>query len=224
MDARPDEEDRTATAIDAIAGSLAIEHTSVDTVVGQRRESARFMEVIGDLEAEVGRQLGFRLSITFPYDGVNTGQNWSGMRAGLRQWLVNESASLPEGEHSIQLPEFLFAFHVSKATGRTPGLFFRRYEPEEPGFAERLRVQIERKAAKLGPHRSAGRTTVLIVESDDIALMNRAKLERAILIGFPNGLPEQVDELWYADTSVPGEPPQFFELVARRSPTPNRVV
>ena len=63
-----------------------------------------------------------------------------------------------------------------------------------------------------------------IVESDDIALMSRAKLEKAVSDGFPNGLPGEVDELWYADTSVPGELPQFFELVTRKSLTRNRVV
>ena len=38
---RPDEENRDSSDIDAIAGSFAIEHTSIDTLPDQRRDSLK---------------------------------------------------------------------------------------------------------------------------------------------------------------------------------------
>jgi hypothetical protein len=43
VDIWPDEETRQSAGIDAIAGKFAIEHTSVDTIPNQRRDSAWFI-------------------------------------------------------------------------------------------------------------------------------------------------------------------------------------
>jgi hypothetical protein len=53
VDRRPDEENRGSPDVDAIAGRFVIEHTSVDTVPNQRRDSDWFMRAVGDLEREL---------------------------------------------------------------------------------------------------------------------------------------------------------------------------
>ena len=70
----PDSENRRSSDIDAIAGRLAIEHTSVDTVPNQRRDSAWFMNVAQPLEDAFGSSMRFRLQIVFEYGAVATGQ------------------------------------------------------------------------------------------------------------------------------------------------------
>ena len=62
---------------------------------------------------------------------------------------------------------------------------------------------MRRKAEKLEPYRTRGKRTVLLLDSGDIALMSVDKLVAAIRARFQTGLPDGVDELWYADTSVP---------------------
>jgi hypothetical protein len=76
VDSRPDESERNDVAIDAIAGPLAIEHTSIDTIDGQRRDDARFMDMVADLESELGPTMTSRLMVVFPYGGIRTGQDW----------------------------------------------------------------------------------------------------------------------------------------------------
>ena len=49
-------------------------------------------------------------------------------------------------------------------------------------------------------------TTILLIENDDIALMNEVKMLDAIRGAYPDGLPCGVDEIWFADTSIPKEP------------------
>jgi hypothetical protein len=215
VECRPDEVERNDAAIDAIAGPLAIEHTSIDTVKEQRRDDARFMAVVAELGAELGSAITSCVSLLFPYDGVQVGQDWFAMKASLRAWIVGEAPNLPDGIHAANIPGVPFSVRVEKAgpaTGRQPGLFFMRMAPPEPDLTSRLRALIERKTAKLAPHRAQGQTTSLIVESDDIALMNRSKLASAVASGFASGLPPELDELWYADTSVPRHPPPFARL------------
>ena len=66
-----------------------------------------------------------------------------------------------------------------------------------------MRAAFERKAAKLARYQGEGKTTVLLVKSDDIALMNEEKMLAAIQEAFPNGPPAGVSQVWYADTAIP---------------------
>ena len=51
----------------------------------------------------------------------------------------------------------------------------------------------------------------MLVENDDIALMNEAKMLDALREAYPDGLPQGVDEIWFADTSI-SDKPQFRDF------------
>lgn len=169
----PDEENSNTTDIDAVAGHLAIEHTSVDTLLDQRGRSAWFSGIAQPIEQEIGNRLDFRLDVVFPYEGVAKGQDWKAERLAIEAWILNTAGALPDGRQSIELADVAVAFEATKASDRKPGVFFRRRVPHDASFADRLREQIVRKAAKLPAYRSKGKRGVLLVESNDIALMNR---------------------------------------------------
>lgn len=76
VDRRPDEENRGSSDIDAIAGPFAIEHTSIDTLPNQRRDSDWFMRAAGKLERELPSTSPFRLNVTLEYNAVGIGQDW----------------------------------------------------------------------------------------------------------------------------------------------------
>jgi hypothetical protein len=213
----PDIENRDSSDIDALAGPLAIEHTSVDTVADQRRDGAWFSQVVDPVQHGPASRLSFRLALTFPYDGVARGQDWAAMRGALEAWILGEAPRLPEGRHSARPEGFPFAFDVRKASDRRPGVFFLRYAPEDSPLGERLRQQVERKAAKLRRYTDEGKRGVVLLESNDIALMSETVLVQALKLGFPQGLPCVVQELWYADTSIDGTPwfHDFTEAVGR---------
>lgn len=46
-------------------------------------------------------------------------------------------------------------------------------------------------------------TTILLIENNDIALMNEGIMLDSIQTAYPNGLPQGVKKIWYADTSMP---------------------
>ena len=204
VDAWPDEE--TPSEIDAIAGPFAIEHTSVDTIPNQRRDGAWFSRVVKPLEDEFRCRLPFRLVLTFPYEGIQTGQDWSEINVALRDWILNEAPRLPIGSHAIgSVPEIPFEFHAAKRSSSHSGLLFGRFAPYDRTLPHRLREQLDRKLKKLSPYKGKNKTTILLVESDDIALMNDGIMWDGLSSAYTDGLPQGLDEIWFADTSIPEE-------------------
>jgi hypothetical protein len=78
----PDGENRNSSDIDAIACDFAIEHTSIDTILNQRRDSDWYLRAIHLLERELPFRLDFRLQIALEYDAVTKGQDW--LQSGTR--------------------------------------------------------------------------------------------------------------------------------------------
>ena len=205
VERRPDEENRDSSDIDAVAGPFAIEHTSMDTLPNQRRDADWYTRATGNLEQDLSSMPPFRLNICLEYDAVSKGQDWFAIRAALMSWINNDAYVLSDGWHVINDVEGVpFRLHVHKASDRRPGVFFARFEPNDETLVDRVRTALERKAAKLFKYWHKY-TTVLLVESEDIALMNEGKMLGAIQEAFPKALPSGVDEVWYVDTSIPSD-------------------
>ena len=199
---RPDQENRRSQDIDAIANGFAIEHTSIDTLPNQRRNSDWFMRVVGNLADELERKPPFRLKIILEYDAIDKDQNWPAIRVALKTWVEHEALRLPEGRSIIEKSSDIpFRLLVLKSNGRHPGIFFARYEPNDDTLPERIKIKFNEKAEKLAKYQRPGTTTVLLIENDDFALMNDEKIIKAIRTAFPAGPPTGVDIVWYADTS-----------------------
>jgi len=206
VDSWPEDDNRNSPDIDAVAGAFAIECTSIDTLSRQRRDSDWFLQVVGGLEQELPRQVPFRLNITLEYGAVKKGQDWTTIRQGLKNWLVNEAQHLPEGRHVLEaVPNVPFRLHVKKAYGRRPGVIFGRFKPDDDTLANRIRELFDEKANKLAKYHASGKTTVLLLDSWDYVLMNEWIMFEGIQDAYPDGPPPEVDQIWYADTSIPNE-------------------
>ena len=190
--------------IDAIAGKYAIEHTSIDTIKNQRRDSDWFMKVIEGLEKKFSSTLDYRLNITFPWDSVKPGQDWPIIRSSLYKWILKESPNCADGHCWVEdIQNIPFKFFIRKSSDRTPGLFFARFEPEDDSLSDRLSIQLQRKIKKLSLYKEQGKETILIVDSNDIALMNQWRMTEAVFTAFSEGFPKGLDQIWYADTTLP---------------------
>ncbi len=211
VDSWPDEENRTSNDIDAIAGQFAIEHTSIDTVENQRRNNAWFMDAIGDIEKELKGHFSFRLEVVIPYEGTQC-KDRQAIKDAMKSWLLTEAPRLAEGIHNVKgVIGIPFNFHVDKSVKRQPGLLFFRIEPNGSSLSVLLRKQLDSKSEKLKRYKLNGHITILLIESEDIALMNHSKLTKEIRAGYNGSLPTNVDQIWYADTSIPDDL-QFIDL------------
>lgn len=207
-----DEENRKSSDIDAIAGFFAIEHTSVDTIANQRRDADWFLHAAGGIEEAVAHQLQYRLDISIPYEAVQYGQNWADIQKSFITWIVTCTPDLGQGVHTIANVQGIpFEFIAKKDTKHKPKLFLARIAPLDNSLSGRIREQFFRKSQKLLPYKEQGYITVLLSESNDIALMDEAKMLDAIRIGLSRRLPKGVDRLWYVATGIP-EDLLFFEF------------
>jgi len=200
VERHPDKENPGISDIDAIAGNFAIEHTSIDTLVNQRRNSDWFSKIVGGLDKELSKKVSSRIVITFPYHAIRKGQNWAEIREALINWVISKSSQLEEGTHIINdISDVEFQVNVRGGDWK-PGLLFARFEPNDETLPSRIKTLFDRKLEKLGKYHSPECTTVLLVENNDIALMNDWKMLESIRNAYPDGMP-YVDEIWYADTS-----------------------
>lgn len=208
IDVWPDQNNRQSKDIDAIAGPYAIEHTSIDTIPDQRRDSAWFLQIIRPLEDEFQNKLPYRLALTLPYEGIQIGQDWFKITDALRNWVKNESPKIPQSTRLIfikDVPGIPFGFYCIKRNSPRTGLLFSRVAPNDQSFPDRLKAQMGPKIKKLLPYKALNKTTVLLIESDDIALMNEDIMWDGLKSAYSNGLPQGLDRIWFADTSIPKE-------------------
>jgi hypothetical protein len=133
---------------------------------------------------------------------VRRPKSWEPLREALRSWLRSGAADdLKDGDHAIALEGFPDTLRVRKWTNAPPGINFMRVAREDETLADRLRERCDQKIKKLVPWSAAGETTVLLLETDDIALMNHHKLAAAVYAAYPKK-PAGIDQIWHADTSI----------------------
>ena len=171
------------------------------------------MQVFGALEAEFREGMSFYLGITVDYQAIAVGQQWTAILTALRGWVLHSAGRLPDGSHVVRgVAGLPFALHVRKSCSRRAGLFVSRFAPTDETMPARVRNLLDRKAQKVARYHGEY-TTVLLVESRDIALMNEGVMVAAIRAAYPSGLIAGVDQVWYADTSIP-EKPEFIDFTA----------
>ena len=189
--------------IDAIADIFAIEHTSVDSIPKQREHSDWFERAIAGLEKD-NIQLPFRLMVQIPYDGIRKGQNWSSIKNAFKHWVMHESPKLTEGRSEIEnVTGVPFGFAATKSlSSKFPGLYFMRYDPGRRITPEEVRGKLESKIQKLIRYHPIY-TTLLLIESNDIAFMNDDIMLELLLEALSGKLPEGIDELWFVHSDIP---------------------
>jgi hypothetical protein len=215
VDRYPDREPATAPteAIDAIAGPFAIEHTTIHALDEKPMRDDWFCQAGASLEDELRGAIPFQLRIQFSYLSVETGQKWPKVKESLKSWILNEASHLPDGFHTIRPAGVPFDIEVEKRMDEGPGvLFYRKVSAANDTLVSSIATRIPGKAGKLAAYQSRGLTTILLLESDDIAMMNHVKAAEALELNFADGLPAGVDIVWYADTTLSRDNARFFNL------------
>lgn len=205
-EAWPDEENRNTADIDAIAGPYAIEHTVVESFENQLRELAWYRESFIPLIEELRPRVDSRLEINLPREAIGFRDS---LVPELRDWVLANEPGLDDGVLEATLVRSGIGIRVSKSSGRKRGVHLTWWIPGQNRKA--LTRQLQKKISKLARYREKGKTTILLVESDDLQSMNSVLMEELVQGAVGPELAVHVDELWYADTSIPGSL-EFEEL------------
>jgi hypothetical protein len=205
----PDRENRSSRDIDAYAESaglrpLAIEHTEVVSVPEQNRDSAWFVRALGALEQELAGAFPFQLSIVVPYNNVAPGSDWSRIRDLVREWLLANCPTLPEGRATITVPGVSFGLTLWKRRSSDDSrvLLVREVPPgdAEADLQREMHKGLDHKHEKLAEYRAAGSLSVLVLESEDIALVSPQSLYTAYLRATRERPRPYLDHVWMVAT------------------------
>ncbi|HTP29100.1 MAG TPA: hypothetical protein VMK12_25990 [Anaeromyxobacteraceae bacterium] len=202
----PDTHNRGSREIDAYAESpglppLAIEHTKVESLEYQDRDSAWFVGGLGQLETELNGAFPFWLGIELPYRNVEPRQDWRSIRGVLKEWLLASAPNLPDGRTEHAIPGVPFSLAVWKNPSLPVGVFLIRHVP--PGDREalllaRMHDRLDHKYQRLGQYRREGARTINLLDSRDIALVSPQSLYRAFLRATRERPRPDLDQVWLA--------------------------
>lgn len=206
----PDREMRTAKACDAIleGGGIryAVEHTSLDSYLRQRLDSARFREVLGTLERRLKERLSDHIDVDVPVHAVPARIDWQELSRLIESWIVTNLNRLPYDQRvEVQISGVPFALGVRRERAAGPGsLFGMRVAPADLR-EQRVQVLIERiqaKSAVLSGYKRQAFRTVLIIESDDVALTNREEICEDFQEAVKAQQPADIDDAFLVETDT----------------------
>jgi len=210
----PDEEERNNRACDAYAESsgqvpLAIEHTLIPSFDLQKQHDAQFMRVIGDLEVELKHSFLFDLSLSIPMFAIQKGQDWPEIKTTVKGWLLANADTIPAGRSKVSIPDVPFDVELTRDDDLAPLFSVARLLDSSLNIPEQLAASIAGALAdkdeQLTRYWEDGSQTLLILESQDIALVNRGMIYKAFLAAHAQVNPKHVREVWLAETYGPDE-------------------
>lgn len=163
-----------------------VEHTQVESFPGQIEDDQRFVELLGPLEDELHDKLpgpgGYRLVVDAQAVAGIKRPHVTPTRQAISEWVRTKATALGIGEAIFEQPEGvpfeLTLLHVSYGNGT---FMIRRFVPPEleARRQERIRKALEAKCPKLRQARGADRKSLLVLESNDIALANAQVIAEA---------------------------------------------
>jgi hypothetical protein len=137
------------------------------------------------------------------------------MQSDLRDWVIGPAQDLAHGHHALDvvLAGVRVRLSVWARHDLGPGLYFARsVDDADLALKDNLARLINEKARKLAPYAELQKERVLLLEGSDIAMLGHVAVAEGIQEVFPNGLPEGVDAVWYADTTPGVKHPRLYHL------------
>jgi hypothetical protein len=215
----PEDLNRSSPEVEALCEGngvrIAIEHTSVDFVEGQRGVGAQFQACADRLREVLSERLTCRTRVFLPYDTREHGIKWNEACRVILAWLVENLDSLSDDLVMYDVDGLPFKIGVQKASNRPPAFLPSRTAPENPGLYPELDDRLNRKIAKLVRYRGKGYRTILLLQTDDLALMNPGIVEERVATLLDRG-GDRPDEVWLIETEIEDDL-LFYKLWPTRS-------
>jgi len=194
----PDEVNRNSPACDMLVSfgdkKFAIEHTSIDSIPNQRRDSNRFIKLLSPLENELDNKLPmpghYQLVIDMDVIPALNRSNGSKIYQSIKDWCIKIAPTLSMGgTHSDKkhfardrIPGVPFKITLYKWPRRDGEFRIARFSPEqiEEKREEVLKQALCSRGEKVVNYKKKGYRTILILESNDRALANFSDIENAL--------------------------------------------
>ncbi len=194
---------------------FALEHTSISSFLNQRKDDARFNKVVVPLEQAIPQAFPDSwVEIAVPVGAVPTGTNWSKMTENLRDGCISAIAQMQFGEtgRKFEFEDFPFPVWISRYQTCRSACHVMRF------VSSKLKAQLEndmsravcKKRKQLAPYKKKGMSTLLILDSDDISLVNHYSLAEAFSKAAEGNKSDGLDEVFLAESDR--DPIWFFPV------------
>src|SRR5262245_5069458 len=179
---------------DAPTSRYVVEHTRIESFPGQLFDDSLFKTVFEPLEAALSGRVPGRFLLSVDVGSVQglRVKDRSRLQSAIAAWVLQNASGLDgelesegEGVNTITARPVDVPFDVTLSRSRKSGslLHVARHAPPslEQERLSRIRTALDRKCPKLHAVKVAeGRTSVLVLESNDIALANRCDIADAL--------------------------------------------
>ncbi|MHA1713124.1 MAG: hypothetical protein ACTSW4_03650 [Candidatus Ranarchaeia archaeon] len=212
----PDEEEHNEQAVDVLikcsSMEIVLEHTRIESYPAQIADKCMVENLLKPLENKLTDQLPtpghYKLSIAV--GAVKGAKDTESIQKALIEW-VEEKAPLlelpihkPSNKHRITEKPSGVPFEVTlyRFERRDGKFFVMLVAPSELESKRRQRIKIalEEKCPKLSKAKGEKRTSVLLLESDDICLGGQTQIAKAVVEDLPqNNVP---DEIYLVETEI----------------------
>lgn len=215
---RPDKDERQKEAVDWIykgeSTEFVLEHTLIESVPGQIKDSMQFSELLGPLEKELKGYLPepgyYTLAVNF--GAVEGAKDAERIREALKTWIIEKAPTLevrsPDTIPYCSIrevpPGVSFEVELSRCRGSNGKLFIMRFSPTdlEEQRKSRIREAFGRKCPKLQRARGKTRRSLLVLESDDIALANAHVVGEAVIEELKFRQDDIPDDVYLIETDI----------------------
>ena len=221
---RPDRDNPGAGGCDALVSrqgtTCAVEHTTFDAFPDQRSDSHRFRIVVSPLENSISTAFPDSfIRVAVPVQAVPTGLSWPELRDRLHERCaeaIEQMEAVPPWEDRYEVLEFgdvPFPVYISRQHWpEDPGCLVMRSTPDDQKAAlqDCIRTAVVAKRGQLRSYHESGNPTILILASDERALINDVVVAEAFVTALADeGLPE-IDDVFYAESKR--RPAWFYPL------------
>lgn len=187
--------------------SYAVEHTTIDSFVGQRHDDDRFRKVMGKLEREWSYHADDWIEIDIEVSSIPTGVNWASLSAQIQAWLIQNIPSLPyDCQSVVEIPGVPFQLCISRE--KVPGqgrMVVARLKPRdlpEQRIAV-IRKALDKKVGVLKQYKNKGYSSILLIESSDFALSSRDTIFKDLRQAYqPEDDDSVFDDIYIATTGT----------------------
>ena len=199
IDAWPDRDVRNAPAVEEVLRSASwgyvVEHTRVEAFETQIQDGIAFQRLVDLIQDQLAGTLPGRFGAAIPFGAASrSGVGFDDARKEIAQLIAESVGTLRDGETVVLRSDLLpFEVHLHKRHSNDSRIFFSRWLEEgttrftatDETFTDDARVQriaraLDQKSPKLRTAAQVyGLKSVLILESNDIALSNVVEVGQA---------------------------------------------
>lgn len=195
-----------------------LEHTLIESLPDQMRDDRQFMDLLGPLESELNGKLPppGHYKLTVHFGAVKGAKNKAKIQDLIKSWVLQKAGCLDVGSPATAPRHFVTAkldgvpFEITLYRwGDLPGLegrfLIQRFAPEdlEERRRERIRIALDAKCKKLAAGKKGIKKSILVLESNDIALANAVDIGKALTLELQRDGLQIPDEIYSIGTETP---------------------